>query len=103
MTLSELIEKLNEIQEEHGDAEVRLAQQPSWPFEYSISDVIVESTNDFEVLSKDELEELDADELKEYEQAKKKAEEEASSVVYIGEGSQLGYLPGSVSKSLGWR
>lgn len=38
MTIRELIEQLEDIAGEFGDnAEVRLAVQPNWPFEHSIS------------------------------------------------------------------
>jgi hypothetical protein len=36
MTVQQLIESLQEVQEEFGDdCEVRLAHQPHWPFEYA--------------------------------------------------------------------
>ena len=69
MTVSELIEELNYLNQ---DAEVRLACQPRWAFEYSIASVVGVT--------------LDGDE----------------EVVYLGEGSQLGYLPGEASEELGW-
>ena len=37
MTVGELIENLQGFEEE---LEVRLAMQPSWPFEYSIGDIV---------------------------------------------------------------
>lgn len=41
MQLAELIEQLEELQGEVGPrANVRLAIQPSWPFEHSISGVV---------------------------------------------------------------
>ena len=75
MTVEELI---CELQEMNPDAEVRLAQQPRWPFEYSIGDIV-------------EVDLEDEDE-----------EGESHQVVYLGEGSQLDYLPGQVSQELGW-
>jgi len=37
MSIDELIEVLQEAREDlGGDAEVRLAMQPNWPFEYTI-------------------------------------------------------------------
>lgn len=68
MTVKELIYELRAF---HPDAEVRLAQQPKWPFEYSIGDIVQVDLEDEEV-------------------------------VYLGEGSQLDYLPGQVSEELGW-
>lgn len=70
MTVAELIAILEDFD---GDAEVRLAQQPSWPFEYSIARFGVEI-----------------------------AEVEGADVVYIAEGSQLGYLPGVARDAIGW-
>ena len=82
MTIAELIEALQEFAEEHGEnTEVRLAQQPSWPFEYSIDEVVAVSSDS-----------ADEDE-----------DETEKPIVYIGEGRQLGYLPGIVSRELGWR
>lgn len=65
MTINELI---MELEQYDGDTEVRLAQQPNWPFEYSVGDI------------------AEADDGK----------------VYIGEGSQLGYLSGEAREALGW-
>jgi hypothetical protein len=73
MTVQELMDLLEDLDPE---AEVRMAQQPSWPFEYSISDVM---------------------------QPEPPAEEDRPNVVYLVEGSQLGYLPGYVTEDLGWR
>jgi heme oxygenase len=68
MTLGELIARLEDLAAEIGDdIEIRMAQQPNWPLEYSIGEVA-----------------------------------EASGVVYIGEGSQIGYLDGKASRALGW-
>jgi hypothetical protein len=81
MKVAELIELLQGLPD---DAEVRIAQQPSWPFEYSITGAVIVGGGFTE----------DEDE-----------DEAASSepVVYLAEGSQLGYLPGNVSRELGWR
>jgi hypothetical protein len=89
MTIRELIEQLEEHAEAHGDAlEVRLAQQPSWPFEYSIARVEVADTSD-----DDESNEDDEDD----------AELVAPQVVcYLTEGTQLGYLPGAAARAIGW-
>lgn len=40
-TVAQLIERLEEIAEEHPDAEVLLATQPSWPLQFEISGVAV--------------------------------------------------------------
>jgi hypothetical protein len=72
VTVVELIEELEACD---PDAEVRLAQQPAWPFEYAIDRdhvaVQVQSGDD-------------------------------EPVVYIAEGAQLGYLPETVREQLGW-
>lgn len=74
MNLRELIEELERCAESYGDeVEVRLAIQPTWPFEHSIDQVEVDNGD------------LDK-----------------PAVVYIAEGSQLGYLPGEVTSGLGW-
>ena len=79
MTVKELIRLLEDCD---GDAEVRFASQPSWPFEYSIENV------------HEHYPEPDDDELIE--------EFEDAPVVYLAEGQQLAYLPGDVKNELGW-
>lgn len=69
MLISELIEQLMDIQSTYPDAEVRLAMQPAWPFEFSIHSVTPIT--------------LEADQGEEV------------PVVYLSEGVQLGYLPGA--------
>lgn len=81
MTVGELIERLQDMNEE---AEVRFAHQPSWAFEYAVSDVV-------EV-------ELEEDTNGEYHNGRG-----VERVVYIAEGTQLGYLPGIASEELGWK
>ena len=74
MTVRQLIEELEFMNQ---DAEIRFASQPSWPFEYSIDDVIsVEIEN--------------------------RRTGEAEGVVYLAEGRQLGYLPSEAKDDLGW-
>lgn len=108
MTLSDLIERLTALQDEHGaDAEVRLAHQPSWPFEYAIDQVIAcdmhgdekQEINDF-LNEADPLE--DGDAIDEARARLGELDGEPQVVVYLGEGSQLGYLPGVASAELGW-
>lgn len=73
MTISELIGDLEDLAADYGDdTEVRMANQPNWPFEYSI-DSVVAADDDVDV-----------------------------PVVYIVEGEQLGYLPVDVTAELGW-
>ena len=102
MNVSQLIELLEEQREIAGEnAEVRFANQPRYPFENSISDVIS--------ITKEVREEIFREELSEEgifgEEAHKKIASENLSdeaVVYISEGSQIGYLSGEVTCLLGW-
>jgi hypothetical protein len=71
VTVTELIQHLESCD---PDAEVRLAQQPVWPFEYAIDPG----------------------------NAAVEVELDDGPVVYLGEGAQLGYLPHTVREQLGW-
>jgi hypothetical protein len=73
MTVRELIDHLSDYD---PDAEVRLAHQPEWPFEYSVQSVASAE-------EAAELREPDPDE----------DNAAPANVVYIAEGEQLGYLP----------
>ena len=73
MTVAELLHELENID---PDAEVRLAVQPRWPFEYSVREVAVVEVNS--------------------------PKNEDKVTVYLAEGEQLGYLPGNVKDALGW-
>lgn len=75
MTVAELMETLSEF---NPDSEVRLASQPRWPFEYSVSNV-VSAISDETGLGADAL-----------------------AVVYIAEGTQIDYLNGDAIELLGW-
>ena len=76
MTAKELIEELEWAIERNGgdDVEVRTAQQPKWAFEYSIDQAVTV----------------------------KHDEDDGETIVYLGEGSQLGYLNEDASRELGW-
>lgn len=76
MTVQDLIEQLSFM---NPNSVVRFASQPSWPFEYSISEVI-------EIQNQEEEGE----------------EEEAHTTVYFVEGTQEGYLPRHVKDEIGW-
>lgn len=79
MDLDDVIEELQSLREIYGgNTEVRLAMQPNWPFEYSIGGIVV---NDPE-------EQIDSENEDEGE------DNEERPVVFIGEGSQIGYLSG---------
>lgn len=71
MTVGELKEVLDQMDD---DIEVRLAMQPSWPFEYTINDYAV-------------IEGEDEDDV---------------GTLYLTEGHQIGYLPKAVCDELGW-
>ena len=71
MTTSDLINLLESVD---PDTEVRLAMQPSWPFEYSIGEVI--EINPKNIPKK--------------------------SIIYLSEERQIGYLPKEVQKEIGW-
>jgi hypothetical protein len=89
MTIKELIDTLTEMVESGtpDDTEVRLAQQPRWAFEYEIGRVTEVNLNEPDP---DDDEEADGTDEDRY-------------VVYIGEGSQLGYLSGIAARELGWK
>lgn len=79
MTIGELMERLEELSEQFGDdSEVRIASQPSWPFEYDIKGMV----------SKNELFQNDED----YTADGKRSDKIGEDVVWIVEGSQLGYF-----------
>ena len=112
MTLQELINQLTDLQEELNpgeDPEVRLAIQPQWAFEHSLSGVVM--TGDAQVVTRDEFDAMSEEEQERAQELAEEGEvilldhgEEAPErVVYLGEGSQVGYLPGEASRALGWR
>ena len=78
MTATQLIEELEWAIERNGgdDVEVRTAQQPRWAFEYSIDEAVTIKHDD--------------------------GDDEGETVVYLSEGSQLGYLPELAASELGW-
>ena len=84
MKAKELIEELEwAIERNQGnDVEVRTAQQPRWAFEYTIDQVVT-------VAEEDENSDDDRTPPK-------------NVVVYLSEGSQIGYLPENASDELGW-
>ncbi len=81
MTVAELIEQLEQM---NPDAEVRIASQPEWPFEYSIEQV--REIHQHECDPDDALPMADDQE----------------SIGYIAEGQQLAYLNSSVAANIGW-
>ena len=85
MTAQELIEELEYAIERNGnqDVEVLIAQQPKWPFEYTIEQAVMVA---------DEVDEDEEDDRVSPKNMK----------VYLGEGSQIGYLNENASRELGW-
>ena len=85
MTATQLMEELEWAIERNGgeDVEVRMAQQPKWPFEYSIDEAVVVESKDGEETSNNVVGEKEV-------------------IVYLGEGTQLGYLNEKASDELGW-
>ena len=79
MTAKELIEELEYAISVNGgdDVEVRTAQQPQWAFEYSIDSAVTIEIDDENT-------------------------DEKEKIVYLGEGSQIGYLNEDASRELGW-
>ena len=79
MKAKELIEELEYAISINGgnDVEVRTAQQPKWAFEYSIESAVTIEVEDENT-------------------------DEKEKVVYLSEGSQIGYLPELASSELGW-
>ena len=83
MTAQELVEKLQDHIDAYGpEAEVRLAEQPSYPFEYSIL-----GCTDSLILGADP-----DDEDNEHPQTDEAGYPKEPPVFYIVEGSQLGYF-----------
>ena len=82
MTLTDLIERLEEYRDLHGeDCEVRLMTQQNWPFENAITGLVSGAEiNAAEVNDEDDNAGVHTD-----------ADVENDAVVYIVEGQQLGY------------
>ncbi|WP_034274346.1 hypothetical protein [Haloechinothrix halophila] len=82
-TVGELIEALEAYE---PDTPVRIAQQPSWPFEYTVGTVT--RTPDIFDFDPDDVDDDTPP---------------PDPVVWLAEGHQVGYLPGIASRALGWR
>lgn len=83
-----------------ADAEVRLAHQPNYPLEFSLAEVV---TVDVE---NDECPECKVPWYCHDDKGCEKripSEMEIPPVVYLTEGTQLGYLPGNAVRQIGWR
>lgn len=103
MNIVELIQELEYMKDIAGeDAEVRFASQPNWPFEYSISNIIATTNEMREENARDELRDEGLSEEEINERLVGAPELEGENVVYLAEGSQLGYLPEDAKNELGW-
>ena len=100
MKIAELIERLTELAEDFPDAEVRLAIQPSWPFEYSIENVVgpYELGEAARERALDRGREYDPEDV---DDDPEDVDDEEPLVVYLAEGGQLGYLSGA-AKTAAW-
>ena len=82
MVVGDLMAELEQLDPE---LEVRLAMQPSWPFEHSIAQLVVSGSDKTgrwpgEVVPEGETQE----------------------VVFLVEGGQIGYLQGEARAAVGW-
>lgn len=117
MTVQELVELLEKFD---GGQEVRIAHQPTWPFEYEIAQVVCPNPQDqYEVLQGDDgwslfdretgKQMFDCPNYTTMELAEEYFDQitstlvAESTIVYIGEGVQIGYLPTPVASALGWK
>ncbi len=113
ITAAELIEILSDLPEGE-DTEIRIAEQPNWPFEYAIANTVI-VPNLFPMPAREWLTEemgywdgLNGLSKDEAEAAKMMYQEylddfeSSASVVYLVEERQLGYLPLNVKSKLGW-
>ena len=85
MTARDLIEELEYAISINGneDVEVRMAQQPKWAFEYTIDEAVT-------------IQKEDGEEVRDSVVGEKEV------VVYLSEGTQLGYLNEEAAQELGW-
>jgi hypothetical protein len=109
MTVDDLIRELESVREDHGgDTPVRLAIQPSWPFQHTIDSVEAVDLNAPDESEYPDREEFDSIDdywkaVHEWEKARPDTDEQV--VCYIAEGGQYydaPYLPGAAKNALGW-
>jgi hypothetical protein len=94
MNVRDLIDMLENYPDE---TEVRIAEQPAWPFEYSISDLVEpdgspEDDDNYDHPERDNDVILPSNE-----------DQLTPAIIYLIEGQQLGYLPGNISRQLRWK
>ena len=91
MNIAELIEELERVKMTHGeDVEVRLSVQPNYPYEHEIAGVS-------EPLTPFHFGDDEDDRPAESRNSDKPLDK---TVIYIAEGTQIGYLPSKVSEEL---
>ena len=111
MNLDQLRALVLDTEHLSGETEVRMAQQPSYPLQTTISDWEVVGCDEERI---DELEEaIEGSDLSDDELTEAKAElhqlqtdGNQTSIVYLAEGGQVHdnpYLGGIILKKLGWR
>ncbi len=105
MTASEMIQLLSAVD---PDTEVRIAEQPSWPFEYAISGVVevrmgADREENANLECAQEILDSDHSSPEERSEAYRIIDAASTSVLYIVEGTQLAYLPSLASRAIGWR
>lgn len=81
MTVGDLLDILEGLDE---NAEVRIAHQPAWAFEYEINDVVP-------------VEPMDEEDVAD------RYNGNGATVVYLVDGRQLGYLPSEAAHQIGWK
>ena len=106
MTLSELIDQLTSIAEDHGDddPEVIVAYQPNWPMEVAITNIVeIDPLADFdeEFGDRPDLHE-DPDDHHKWLTQRELAENQPKAVV-IGTAWSNEYLRSGGATALGWR
>lgn len=78
MTIDEMLEILEDYKNQHGgDAEVRIMSQQNWPFENTVHGICC--GGEINAIENEDESDVDDDDV------------EGDAVVYIVEGSQLGY------------
>jgi len=103
MNIVELIQELEYLKDVAGeDAEVQFASQPGWPFSYSISNIIAMTNEMREENARAELRDEGLSEEEINERLVGAPEFEGENVIYLAEGTQLGYLPEDAKNELGW-
>lgn len=96
MTIRELKDIIDNIDEEDLDQEVYMLQQPNWPFIYNVSEAGYIPARAFEEPEEGEAEDLEyPDDFY--------SEEDKRPGLYLAEGSQLAYAGSVELDYFGWR